>query len=194
MSIYYEGLKKYFRGKLKEAAETLHKAGCEYIYTGDLDKAKEAFYHAGKALYDYQRVKRRDLNDLVHVIVYFKASEAKRDLIELINEIRRLEIYSKSVDFRNQALILFISALESYDVRDTIKEIDELIDAWNHGSRRIKRNTMGAYILLQISRNILLGRKEVVKSLWLRYENEIYRAYPKFIDLLRLMIHGFLES
>ena len=155
MSIYYKGLKKYFKGQLKDAADTLHKAGCEYIYTGDIEKAKEAFYYAGKALYDYQKIKRNsainNLNELVHAVVYFKVSEARKDLIELINRIRRLERYSKSVNLRNQALILFISALESYDVKNTISEIDELIDLWNYGSRKIKRNTIGAYILLQIS-------------------------------------------
>ncbi len=197
MSIYYRALKKYFRGQLRDAANDLHKAGCEYLYNGDVEKAKEAFYYAGRALYDYQRTKKRrvldiSFKDLVLAILYFKLSDSRKDLLELIDIARKLAMYRKDIDLQSSALVLFVSALEGYDIKNTLNEIDELISLWNESSKKLKHKTMGAYILLQISRNIILGRREVVKSLWLRYKEEIFKTYPKFFDLLEIIMLRFL--
>lgn len=197
--MYYKGLKKYFKGQLKKAAKEFCRAGQEYLYTGDLNKAKEAYYNAGKALYEYRRARNSDslsehYVDLVPALVYFKFADAKEEFFRLIEKLRKLERFRKTQNIKNSALILFVSALESYDVRDVLNEIDELVKIWNESPKRTKRKLMGVYILMQIARNILFNRREVVKSLWLRYESEIYKVYADLFELLRLMIHSFLES
>lgn len=193
MSSYTLGLKKYFKGQLRDAVKLFSSAGKTYFLNGDIERAREAFYSAGKAIYEliedsrWRGYKKKDyVGDYLLAAIYFKLAGVSERTREILTKLNEVDLHRYSLDLRHRAIKLLLQATEQYNVVDIFEQTDDLIMEWNNLREKEKQKLLGAYVLLHIVRSILMNKKSFARLLWERNEINIMRTYKHMWDELSL--------
>jgi len=197
MEQYSLGLRKYFKGKLKDASIKFFNAGKHYLSKGDMENARASFYEAGRIIYEYaenlrwkgEKIFKLAKNYLLSAL-YFELAHSKnkvREIIDLLDEARYLYGDGKiTIDLN--ALRIFIQAIDGYHVESLLDQIDEFSREWSILKEKQRKKFYGAYVLLQIAKNLLLNKKEIAKFIWRNNNIHVRELYSSIASQIELLI------